>query len=702
MARPEIADIIRENARRNGTLSDDGFHPVTGQGSVGERFRLVLPDFPIPEQWLPLSMRDVPLVRAMARAGTLEAFIRESLGAKPDPAAIDAVCDRFYRLRARHDFPFWAATAVYIKDKEPGRPDCLFRLNAPQRRYVAGLEAMRLAGEPIRVCMLKARQWGGSTCTQIYMAWLQLVLRPNLNSLIIAHVSSASAKIKAMYRKMLDAYPLVLLHDPGDAYPANEKKLVWEGGSDTTQRVPQRGCTISVGSSESPASSRGGDYSLIHISEIGLFTDSEKIHPADLIRAATSGVLYRPLTMIVYESTADGIGTFFHGEYTAAAAGQSQFRPFFVPWFAIANCRLPFASDAERERFAESLLAARDREDMPSEREEPGRYLFWLWTQGATLEGIHWYVSERTKYAAHAQMAAEFPSNDIEAFANAGHAVFDPMLVERLRPACRPPRSTGDVTGLAAEGKQALKGLRYDADGTGLLAVWDHPETGGDDFVANRYLAVVDVGGRGHTADWSVVAVFDRVLMLDEGGKPALVAQWYGHCDIDRLAWKAAQIAAYYDNALLVIESNTLETRDRSREVDGDQSQYVLNQIAGVYPNLYARKAAPDDIRRGSPTKWGFHTNVATKPMIISNLVKCVRDGLYTERDARCLAEYQVYERKPNGSFGAAAGSHDDLLMTRAIGLHVCFNEMPDPVIGKRGSRKALYGQEPVSAATIG
>ena len=33
--------------------------------------------------------------------------------------------------------------------------------------------------------------------------------------------------------------------------------------------------------------------------------------------------------------------------------------------------------------------------------------------------------------------------------------------------------------------------------------------------------------------------------------------------------------------------------------------------------------------------------------------------------------ELSVYERRANGSYGARSGRHDDILMTRAIGLHV-------------------------------
>ena len=40
-------------------------------------------------------------------------------------------------------------------------------------------------------------------------------------------------------------------------------------------------------------------------------------------------ILYRPYTMIAYESTANGTGNFFHKEWLAAKKGQSQFEPFF-------------------------------------------------------------------------------------------------------------------------------------------------------------------------------------------------------------------------------------------------------------------------------------------------------------------------------------------------------------------------------------
>lgn len=60
----------------------------------------------------------------------------------------------------------------------------------------------------------------------------------------------------------------------------------------------------------------------------------------------------------------------------------------------------------------------------------------------------------------------------------------------------------------------------------------------------------------------------------------------------------------------------------------------------------------------------GFHTNRQTKPLIVNNLVAAVRDS-------GAVDELQTYERKPNGTFGAKDGHHDDILMTRCIGLFI-------------------------------
>lgn len=565
----------------------------------------------------------------------------------------------------------------------------LFKLNRPQRKLVERLEEMRVSGRPIRLILLKARQWGGSTASQLYIAWLQLVHRRGLNSLIIAHQGVGSEEIKDMFDRMIERYPRELLYDEGDKPNPRDKLVEWVGKSRSMFRVPARNCKVKVGTAERPDSCRGGDYSLVHCSEVGIWRKTLGKTPEQILRSACSGVLLRPMTMIVYESTANGTGNFFHREYEAAKRGQSQFEPLFVSWYEIDQYSLPL-DEAEREKLARRLLAGRECDTAASDREQPGEYLWWLWEQGATLEAIAWYISERSKYSDHGLMASEYPSDDVEAFVHSGARVFDKYKVEALRAGCAEPAERGEIdtegpedfgTGmLSAERRRALLGeVGFRRIDNGGWQVWRHLEEEAAMRITDRYVAVVDVGGRSAKADWSVIVVFDRAPIC-EGRGPEVVAQWRGHTDFDILAWKAAMASAYYGNALLVIESNTLESRDPDRDTDGNQSNFIFNRLRDVYDNLYARRRSEEDVSRGMPVRYGFHTNVATKPMIIATLVKVIREGLYTERDEACLDEYLAYERRRNGSFGAIAGCHDDLLMTRAIGLHICFHEMDMPV----------------------
>ena len=155
------------------------FNPITGEGSIGKRKKIEISDFSIPVQYVPISMISVPLVKQLVKAGSIEAFLEE-LGVEYTDEDKQKVIEQFVRIRCKHDFAFWAALYVFIK-KKGGGEDCHFRLNRAQRKLILNFENMRKKGKPIRLILLKDRQWGGSTATQIYMAWLQLVHCVGLN-----------------------------------------------------------------------------------------------------------------------------------------------------------------------------------------------------------------------------------------------------------------------------------------------------------------------------------------------------------------------------------------------------------------------------------------------------------------------------------------------------------------------------------------
>ena len=192
------ADILSYDIKQCQALNAP-FDPILGIGAPPyERFKFAIKE--LPTRYYPIAMKDIPLIKQLMRAKSIAKFLSK----KKLPATstnIQTIITTLIKLRIQHDFPFWAACFVSIKTKEGGTTK--FYLNYPQRLLVEQLENMRLANQPIRMVILKARQWGGSTCTQMYMAWIQLVHREGLYSAIVAHLNSASRKIRAMYRKCL-------------------------------------------------------------------------------------------------------------------------------------------------------------------------------------------------------------------------------------------------------------------------------------------------------------------------------------------------------------------------------------------------------------------------------------------------------------------------------------------------------------------
>lgn len=642
--------IIAENEQRQLAMTLP-YNPATGQGCCLSRTEVTLTDAPIPTQFIPTAMiENCRWVQLLIEAGSIDNFIRTHLMKRATKRMRSDVWSLWVKERIRHDFEFWAAMFIKIKDKL-GQEDIPFILNRPQRRYLAMLEEQRLAHKPIRIIMLKARQWGGSTLTQIYMAWIQLVHRHNWNSIICAHLKDAAANIKGMYTKLLNNYPAWLLNTLEKPHFQPFERTA------NTSYIAPRSCKVTICSSESPEAVRGSDIVMAHLSEAAFWSDTPSHTPEGLIRSIYGSIALLPLSMVVIESTANGTGGYFHREYLRAQHRDSDKESIFVPWYEIEMYSLPVS---DYEALARSL----------------DKYELWLWNKGATLEAIAWYRAKRREYARHTDMMAEYPSDELEAFAHSVESIFDPFAVQRLRNNCSTPQYVGELAGDKITGSEALRNIHFVAEQQGLLKIWKMPEH--DRELRNRYIVAVDVGGRSRNADFSVIAVFDRRGML-HNNTVELVAQWYGHTDHDLLAWKAAQVATFYNNALLVIESNTLETA-----CDDTRASYILNTIADNYRNLYARQLPAEEIRETAPTRWGFHMNRSTKTILINTMINALRNNLYIERDERACHEFDVFERKPNGSFGAQEGEHDDILITRCIGYYIATQEPLSPIIHRR------------------
>lgn len=602
-----VEEVIAENVRRN-EAARVVYDPVKGIGCAGERVRVASRGWNDGVAWIPAAMKRDRGYRKIS-----------------DHAA-------WVRLRCRYDFEYWAAKCVVIKDKTSGA-DIAFVPNAPQRRVIAALEEDRTAGRPLRMIILKARQWGGSTLVQLYMAWIQITQKENWNSLICAHVKDTAATIRGMFTKMLERYPQE--YWDGDAAPAFKtfERTI------NTRVIQGRGCKVTLGSSENQDAVRGNDYSMAHLSEVAFWKDTAQSSPGEFIRAVCGGINSTPLTMIVLESTANGVGNYFHKEWLRGVQGKSDKRCVFVPWYEI---------EIYRKEVRDAGVLWRSMDD----------YERSLWEQGLTLEMIQWYHDKIAEYQSREQMQAEYPTTDVEAFTATEQNVFSRESIEAMRSDCRVPELKGEIAGDAMTGARAFDNLHLTDDGQGGLKVWEMPDRRNSE---RRYVVGVDVGGRSLSSDWSVIVVIDR-CGGDDGATAEVVAQWRGHCDHDILAWKGVQMGRMWGNALVVFESNTFE----SENIEGDPGLYILSQVKRHYPNIYHRRSD-----EGAGRKIGFHTNRATKSMIINGLIAKVRERGYVEHDDDALNELLTYQVRNNGSYGAQDGCHDDMLMARAIALHV-------------------------------
>lgn len=659
------------------------FDPITGEDAPLERRHLCIQDFPIPVQNVPLDMFDDPLIRKLHDCGSIQEYLEttDDFDDCDTFPTMDDIRMQVFIARFRTDFAFWAYYEIKIEDKKTGLM-VPFKLNRPQVIVLEICEEMRKAGKPINLIICKARQWGGSTFCIFYQEWIGLYVVEKHSFAVCAQTKSVAGNITKMLMRAMETFDAWSL-----GLPADERlEIVRDMTSgeyvikDTKGRQVTRS-SIRIGSVEKPDSLRGYSGEGAHFSETGVWKDTPEKRPADLVRSIAGGILMQANSMQVIESTPKGAGNFFHREYMRAKNGKSAYRAVFISWMQIPHDTMPIEDYGE---FVTWLYSHRDEENTNGEWLDSGRYYWGLWLQGATLEGINWYRHQRQTVEDHADMASEAPCNDIEAFKFSGTTVFNENDVNDIRAKCKAPKYRGDLLADGVKGAEALANIRFVDNPQGQLHIWAMPDT--KSRISNRYLVAVDVGGRGKKSDWSVIRVFDRFAMIPElGGVPVLVAEQRYHTDHDLLAYDAARIAKWYNNALLVIESNTLETKDQERDTDGNMTEYILDAVKDVYENIYARKPSAEQIREGKKTRLGFHTNTATKPMIIANLVSCVRDKLWIEQSEYCCTELAMYQKNEKGQFSAPPGEgmHDDVLMCTAIALWVCYCDMEMPELIK-------------------
>ena len=298
------------------------------------------------------------------------------------------------RQRLKDDLEVYAANCLQIRTKtgavEP------FAFNRAQKYIHTRLEAQRASTGRVRALILKGRQQGCST----YVAgrkYHRVTHSKGVRAFILTHEDAATQNLFDMVNRYHEHCPPAVKPSTG---AANAKELFFDK-LDSGYKVGTAG-TKGVG--------RSSTIQLFHGSEVAFWPHADT-HAAGVLQAVPDV----PGTEVILESTANGIGNFFHQKWRDAENGVGDFIAVFVPWFW----------QDEYRKDATNFLP--DEE----EREYQEQY-------GLTLEQMAWRRNKISELKDPILFKQEYPATAAEAFQMSGHDSFIPAaLVVNARKATR-------------------------------------------------------------------------------------------------------------------------------------------------------------------------------------------------------------------------------------------------------------------------
>jgi predicted dehydrogenase len=295
--------------------------------------------------------------------------------------------ERELRRRARDDFEFYAPRALWIRPKK-GRP-VRFRLNKAQRYIHSRMEAQRAEIGRVRCLILKGRQQGASTYTAGRFYW-RVSHGRGLKAFILTHEISATNNLFEMVGRYHANNLPILKPETGKS---SEKELTF----------PNLDSGYKVGTAGNKATGRSLTAQLFHGSEVAFWQNAE-----ELASGVIEAVPEEDGTEIVLESTAKGVGNYFHKMWRGAERGENGFIPIFVPWFWQDEYRRTPPADFElstiEDEFGESEASYAEAHGLDDAQ------MFWRRVKIARLGLV--------------KFKEEYPATPGEAFQMSGHESF--------------------------------------------------------------------------------------------------------------------------------------------------------------------------------------------------------------------------------------------------------------------------------------
>ena len=403
---------------------------------------------------------------------------------------------------------------LWERDPERYLADCLkirdkhgkivpLEANAHQRKVLDEYKRQRERGIPVRIAILKPRQTGNSTVSQ-GLIYHQNRFHP-ADAKVVAHDADTTELLFRMAHRFYDNSPSYE-QLPTEAY--HRKGLVF---------APPHGGSITIATAGTKTVGRGSTPLYLHCSETAHYQDA-KIVMASLLNAVPKTAE----SLVIVETTANGMGGYFWTLWHKAKAGQSEFVPIFLSWkdFPEYSLRVPHPEgfEASLSGYERALRAKHN----------------------LTLEQLNWRRSTiQTELNGDEDLfKQEYPLDDIEAFLTSGRARFDRPLVMEW-PIEDPLRGH-----LQLEDRYGSEILTFIPNREGYLSIFRKPQPGRKYVIGSDVAEGIEIDGAptDNRYDKSSGDVIDR-----HTGEQ--VAHLHGHFEPDEFGRQLALLGRYYNNA---------------------------------------------------------------------------------------------------------------------------------------------------------
>jgi hypothetical protein len=242
--------------------------------------------------------------------------------------------ERQVRLRLRDDFPHYAEKVLRIRTKA-GAIEPL-RLNRAQQYIHERLEEQRQRTGRVRALILKGRQMGCSTYVEARYYW-RVTHRSGVRAFILTHEAESTAALFEMAQRYHElCHPLV---KPSTG-ASSAKELVFD----------RLDSAYKVGTAGNKGVGRGTTIQYMHASEVAFWP-----HASEHAKGILQAVPDEEGTEVILESTANGVGDYFHEQWQLAEAGETDYLAIFTPWFWQPEYRADVPNDFEADETEHRL-----------------------------------------------------------------------------------------------------------------------------------------------------------------------------------------------------------------------------------------------------------------------------------------------------------------------------------------------------------